>query len=95
MSMTHRSEVVSVVKEVLQMLETQTGNQLPSVRIDRGTEYLSAQLEAFFKEKGVRHETTAPYTPEQNEALQPNTYEESQGCAAFPHLLLTLHKKPK
>ena len=29
-----------------------------------------AQLEGFFKHKGVKHETTAPYTPEQNEAAE-------------------------
>ena len=67
---TYKSEVASVVKEVVQMLETQTGSKLRSVRTDRGTEYLNAQLEGFFKEKGVKHETTAPYTPEQNGAAE-------------------------
>ena len=51
-------------------LETQTGNKLQGVRTDRGTEYLDAQLEGFFKEKRVNHETTASYTPEQNGAAQ-------------------------
>ena len=62
---THKSEVASVVKEVVQMLETQTSNKLQGVRTDRGTEYLDAQLEGFFKHEGVKHETTAPYTPKQ------------------------------
>ena len=52
------------------MLETQTGNKLQSVRTDRGAEYLNAQLEGFFKKKGVKHETTAPYTPQQNGAAE-------------------------
>ena len=64
----HKSQAASVVKEVVQMLETETGNKLQGMRTDRGTEYLNAQLEAFCKEKGVKHETTASYTPEQSGA---------------------------
>jgi len=46
--------------------ETQTGSRLKAVRSDRGTEYVNSELETYFSDKGVIHNTTAPYTLEQN-----------------------------
>ena len=65
-----KSEVASKVKEVVQKLETQSGERLRTVRTDRGSEYLNAELESYYKHKGVINETTAPYTPEQNGAAE-------------------------
>ena len=39
---------------------------MKAVRTDNGTEYVNSELEAYFSSKGVLHNTTAPYTPEQN-----------------------------
>ena len=36
------------------------------MRSDNGTEYVNGTLERFFKKNGIVHETTAPYTPQQN-----------------------------
>lgn len=33
---------------------------------DRGTEYLSHTSNEYYKEHGIIHETTAPYSPEMN-----------------------------
>ena len=65
-----KSDIATTVKEVLLMLETQAGQQLKLVRTDRGSEYLNAPLMDFFKSKGIIHETTAPYTPQQNGAAE-------------------------
>jgi len=46
--------------------EAQTGHRLKAVRTGRGTEYVNSELEAYFRDKGVIHNTAAPYTPEQN-----------------------------
>lgn len=62
----HKSDVTAAVREVVQMLETQTGLVLKAVRTDRGGEYVNGQLRDLFVEKGVVHQTTAPYTPQQN-----------------------------
>lgn len=61
-----KSDAVAAVKEVITMLETQSGRKLKRVRTDRGREYLNQELGEFFKSKGVVHQTAAPYTPEQN-----------------------------
>jgi hypothetical protein len=37
----HKSDVIAVVQEVFQMLETQTGKQVKRVRTDRGGEYVN------------------------------------------------------
>nr|GEU72254.1 hypothetical protein [Tanacetum cinerariifolium] len=41
-----------------------------TVRTDRGTEFLNKTLFAFFKEKGIEHQTSTPRTPEQNNIVE-------------------------
>ena len=36
------------------------------LRTDNGTEYLNLKFEEYMKTHGVRHQTTVPYTPQQN-----------------------------
>lgn len=62
----HKSDVAAVVKRTITLLENQSGRQLKAVRTDRGGEYLNATLADYFAGKGVEHQTTTPYTPEQN-----------------------------
>jgi hypothetical protein len=54
----------------MKLLETQTGQQLKAVRTDNGGEYLNKNLQEYFAGKGVVHQTTTPYTPEQNGAAE-------------------------
>lgn len=61
-----KSEVKEVVKEVICMLETQSGERVQAIRTDRGGEYLNASLKEFYKAKGIISQTTAPYSPQQN-----------------------------
>ncbi|MFN7881818.1 MAG: DDE-type integrase/transposase/recombinase, partial [bacterium] len=61
-----KSEVQEVVKEVINMLESQSGEKTQVVRTDRGGEYLNASLKEFYKAKGIIAQTTAPYSPQQN-----------------------------
>jgi transposase InsO family protein len=66
----YKSDVAEVVKDVITMLETQSGNKVKKVRTDRGSEYLIHELAAFFKHKGILHQLTVAYTPEQNGAAE-------------------------
>lgn len=65
-----KSQVAEVAKAAINMLETQTGERLGAVRTDRGSEYLNTTLKEYLDKKGAIHETTAPYTPEQNGAAE-------------------------
>ena len=53
-------------RQVLPLLETQSGCPLRKVRNDRGGEYTSGALLEWLESKGVEPQKTAPYTPEQN-----------------------------
>jgi transposase InsO family protein len=61
-----KAEIPKAVKDVLLLWENQTNCRVKIVRSDRGTEFVNAELKTFFAEKGIKHETSAPYTPQQN-----------------------------
>lgn len=54
------------VKTFIQLLETQSGYRVRTVRTDGGGEYVNAELEGFFTERGIIHQKTMAYTPQQN-----------------------------
>lgn len=62
--LTRKSEVPDCCKAFFATLHTQTGNLVTALRTDGGTEY--KPLEPWMKMKGIRHETTTRYTPQQN-----------------------------
>ena len=39
---------------------------LKSLRTDNGGEYISTEFKEYLKLRGIHHELTVPYTPEQN-----------------------------
>ncbi|GLC60440.1 hypothetical protein PLESTB_001612800 [Pleodorina starrii] len=65
-----KSDVPQAVREVLTLWQTQTGDKVRRVHTDRGTEYVNNDLLAAFKDLGILHEKTAPYSPEQNGAAE-------------------------
>jgi transposase InsO family protein len=65
-----KSQVAGELGAVLTRLETQTGRKVKSVRSDRGTEYVNEEFTGFLRERGIVHQTTARYTPEQNGAAE-------------------------
>ena len=65
-----KSDVAAAVRDVLQLLETQSGERALAVRTDNGGEYVSSELSEYFASRGIVHQKTAPYTPEQNGAAE-------------------------
>jgi hypothetical protein len=65
-----KSDVAAEVKNVIEMLERQTGRKVQKVRTDRGSEYVNKELSAHFASKGILHQLTAAYTPQQNGAAE-------------------------
>lgn len=47
-------------------VENQTHHKIKILRTDQGGEYLSNEFSAFCQEQGIKRETTAAYTPQQN-----------------------------
>ena len=48
------------------MVERQTGKKLKILRSDNGREYVCAEMKKFMRVKGIKHQLTVQYTPEQN-----------------------------
>ena len=66
----HKANVPDVVQDVITLMENQSGHKCKSVRTDNGKEYVNARLSAFFRDKGIVHQKSAAYTPEQNGAAE-------------------------
>jgi transposase InsO family protein len=69
-TLANKSDTPRAVREVIKMLETQCGETLRGARTDNGGEYINLTLSDYFKAKGVAHQTTMPYTPQQNGAAE-------------------------
>jgi transposase InsO family protein len=46
--------------------ENETGEHIKILHTDGGGEYINGRFKTFLKEQGIRHQITAPYTPQQN-----------------------------
>ena len=64
--MKHKSEVAPAMKEVFTMLENQSAYKVKALRTDNGGEYVNSEVSTYLKSKGVFHQKTMAYTPEQN-----------------------------
>lgn len=58
--------VFDKIKEFVEMTENQFGKRMKILRSDRGGEFCSKKMEGYLKSKGIIHQLTAPYSPEQN-----------------------------
>src|ERR1700677_1281424 len=62
----HKSDAFAAFKEWLIFAEKQTGLQLYIFCTDNGGKFLTKEWRQILKDRGIRHETTSPDTPEQN-----------------------------
>lgn len=65
-----KKQVAAVVQEHLKQLELQSGKKVKAVRTNRGGEYCNSVLEGYYAGKGIKHQTTVGYAPEQNGAAE-------------------------
>ncbi len=61
-----KSDVAAVTMDVISMLEKQSGRSVMIVRTDNGTEYVNRELTEYFAKKGILHQKSVRYVPEQN-----------------------------
>lgn len=59
-----KNEAPECCRNFIAFLHTQTSQSVVLFRTDGGTEYLP--LDPWLKKKGIWHETTVPFTPQQN-----------------------------
>lgn len=70
--MHYKDEALSKFKLYVNEVENQLNLKVQSLRSDRGGEYTSKEVAKFCESKGIRHETTAPYSPQQNGLAEQN-----------------------
>ncbi|CAJ2637004.1 unnamed protein product [Trifolium pratense] len=64
--MKNKSDAFDMFKIFVKEIENQFNTKIKRLRSDRGTEYNSSLFNDFYKQHGIIHETTAPYSPEMN-----------------------------
>lgn len=62
----NNSEVFEKFKEFEALTTNQTGLTIGTLRSDNGGEYMSNEFQEYLQSKGVHHELTVPYSPQQN-----------------------------
>nr|GEY11338.1 retrovirus-related Pol polyprotein from transposon TNT 1-94 [Tanacetum cinerariifolium] len=65
-----KDETPEVLKEFLMMIQRNLQALVITVRTDRGIEFLNKTLNAFFKEEGIKNQTSTARTPEQNDVVE-------------------------
>ena len=61
-----KDEALNMFKIYKAEVENQLENKIKIIRSDRGDEYESIAFSDFCTQHGIVHQTTAPYTPQQN-----------------------------
>ena len=61
-----KSEVPDHFKNYVRQLHGETGQFVRTLRSDNGGEYYNSSFVEWLSRKGIRHESSAPHTPEQN-----------------------------
>ncbi|MCO5601145.1 hypothetical protein L7F22_055264 [Adiantum nelumboides] len=61
-----KSDVFAIFQHYVAMFENETGCKVQTLRTDRGGEYMSGASKDFLEKKGIKHQCTMPYTPQQN-----------------------------
>ena len=62
----NKSEVATSIKDLCQLIKRQFGDTVKSLRTDNAKDFLNISLSTFLTSEGMKHETSCPYTPQQN-----------------------------
>ncbi|CAG9787134.1 unnamed protein product [Diatraea saccharalis] len=61
-----KTDVLDRFKMFVNEGETYSGKKIKIVRTDNGKEFVNAEFNAYLKSKGIKHQLSVPYTPQQN-----------------------------
>jgi transposase InsO family protein len=61
-----KSETHEVLKKFLRRAQNEFDVKVKKIRSDNSTEFKNTQVENFLDEEGIKHEFSAPYTPQKN-----------------------------
>ena len=62
----HKSEVLKKYQEFESIVINENGERFAKLRTNNGGEYMSSEFQEYLISKGIQHELTIAYTPQQN-----------------------------
>jgi hypothetical protein len=65
-----KKNIMSTFQTLYKQAKKETGRSMIKLRTDNGREFLSHDFQAYVQHKGIRHELTSPYSPEQNSVIE-------------------------
>jgi transposase InsO family protein len=65
-----KSEIQSTLKRFLRRAQNEFKLKVKKIRIDNGYEFKNLQVEKYLAKEGIKHEFSAPYTPQQNGVVE-------------------------
>jgi transposase InsO family protein len=68
-----KSETQGTLKRFLRRAQNEFELKVKKIRSDNGSEFKNLQVEEYLEEEGVKHEFSAPYTPQQNGVVEGRT----------------------
>jgi transposase InsO family protein len=61
-----KSETQETLKRFLRRAQNEFELKVKKIRSDKESEFKNLQVEEYLEEEGIKHEFSAPYTPQQN-----------------------------
>jgi transposase InsO family protein len=65
-----KTETQGTLKRFLRRAQNEFELKVKKISSDNGSEFKNLQVEEFLEEEGIKHEFSAPYTPQQNGVLE-------------------------
>jgi hypothetical protein len=65
-----KSETQGTLKRFLRRAQNEFELKVKKIRSDNGSEFKNLQVEEYLEEEGIKHEFSAPYTPQQNSVVE-------------------------
>ena len=65
-----KSETQGIFKKFVRRAQNEFEVKIKKVRSDNGSEFKNTQVEEFLDEEGIKHEFSAPYSPQQNGVVE-------------------------
>jgi transposase InsO family protein len=65
-----KSETQGIVKKFIRRAQNEYELKIKNIRSDNGSEFRNTNVEEFLDEEGIKHEFSAPYTPQQNGIME-------------------------
>ncbi|XP_071695665.1 uncharacterized protein [Rutidosis leptorrhynchoides] len=66
----HKSDVYDTVSNLFNLIQTQFNKKVKVIRTDNGSEFCNNQMDPLILSLGIIHQTTIPYTPQQNGVVE-------------------------